>query len=45
MPPGGRRACLGLAVTDHAGHKEVGVVERRSERMAQRVAELAALVD
>ena len=38
-------ARLGLAVTDDTGHDEVGVVEGGSERMRERVAELATLVD
>ena len=36
---------LGLAVADHAGDEQVGVVERRAEGVDERVAELAALVD
>jgi hypothetical protein len=36
---------LRLAVADDAGDDEIRVVEHRAERMAQRVAELAALVD
>ena len=36
---------LRLTVTDHAGHDEAGIVQRRAERVRQRVTELAALVD
>ena len=45
VPARGQRPGLRLAVADDAGHDEVGVVERRAERVGQRVAELAALVD
>ena len=45
MPRGGERPGLRLAVADHAGDDEVGVVERRAVGMRQAVAELAALVD
>ena len=38
-------AGLGLAVADHAGDEQVRVVERGAERVHERVAELAALVD
>ena len=41
MPRARRRPGLRLAVTDDAGHDQVGVVERRAERGRQRVAELA----
>src|SRR5712691_8381759 len=34
-----------LAIADHAGDDEIGIVERRPERMAERIAQLAALVD
>ncbi len=45
-PPRTReRAGLGLAVADHAGHGQVGVVERRAGRVDEGVPELAALVD
>ena len=36
---------LGLAVTDDAGHDEIGVVERGAMGVREGVAELAALVD
>ena len=29
----------------HAGHDEIGIVEHRAERMAERIAQLTALVD
>jgi hypothetical protein len=45
VPAGRERAGLGLAVTDDARDHEAGVVERRAERMGQRVAELTAFVD
>src|SRR3546814_19682466 len=45
VPGGGQRTGLRLAVTDDAGDHDVRVVERRSEGVGQRVAELSALVD
>ena len=45
VPARGERAGLGLAVADDRAHDEVRVVERGAVRVAQRVAELAALVD
>src|SRR3546814_18566162 len=45
VPGGGKRTGLRLAVTDDAGDHDVRVVERRSEDVGQRVAELSALVD
>ena len=45
MPARRERPGLGLAVADHAGDQEVGVVERRAKGVRERVAELAALVD
>ena len=45
MPARRERAGLGLAVADHAQREQVRVVEHRSIRVQQRVAELAALVD
>src|SRR5206468_12289539 len=45
VPAGRQRPGLGLAVTDDAEHDEIRVVERRTERMDQRVAQLATLVD
>ena len=45
MPARRERPGLGLAVADDAGDEEIGVVERRPERVRQRIAELAALVD
>ena len=45
VPARGERPGLGLAVADHAGHDQVGVVERGAVGVRQRVAELAALVD
>jgi hypothetical protein len=45
LPTRGQRAGLGLAVTDDAGHDEIGVVERGAMGVREGVAELAALVD
>ena len=45
LPGGGQRAGLGLAVADHAGDDQAGIVERGPERVAERVPQLAALVD
>ena len=45
MPRGRQRPRFRLAVADHARHGQRGIVEYRAERMAQRVAELAALVN
>ena len=45
LPGGGQRAGLGLAVADDAGDDQAGIVERGAERVAERVPQLAALVD
>ena len=45
VPARRERAGLRLAVADDAGDHEVGVVERSAERVRERIAELAALVD
>ena len=45
MPARGQRAGLGLAIADHAGDDQIGIVESRAEGMRKRIAELAALVD
>ena len=45
LPGGGQRPGLGLAVADDAGDDQAGIVERGPERVAEGVAELAALVD
>jgi hypothetical protein len=45
VPARRQRPGLRLAVADHAADEQVRVVERRSVRMDDRVAELAALVD
>ena len=45
VPAVGERAGLGLAVADHAGDDQVGIVEGRAVGVRQRVAELAAFVD
>ena len=45
LPSGRQRTGLGLAVADDARDDQAGVVERRAEGVAERVAELAAFVD
>ena len=45
VPSGGRRPGLCLTVAHHTGDHQVGIVECGPEGMAQRVAELTALVD
>ena len=45
MPARRERPGLGFAVADDAGDEQVWVVERCAERVRERVAELAALVD
>ena len=45
VPARGERPRLRLTVADDARDEQVGVVERRAERVHERVAELAALVD
>ena len=45
MPRRGQRSGLRLAVADDAGDDEIGIVEHRAERVAERIAQLAALVD
>ena len=45
VPAGGERAGLGLAVADHAGGDQVGVVEHRPVGVREGVAELAPFVD
>ena len=45
VPARGQRAGLELAVADHRGHDEVGVVHRGAVGVREHVAELAALVD
>ena len=45
MPRGGQRPGLRLAIADDAGDDQVGIVERRAECVAERIAEFAALVD
>ena len=45
VPAGRERARLCLAVADHAGDEQIRVVERRAVGMAERIAELSALVD
>lgn len=44
-PAAGQRPGLRLTVADHAGHQQVRVVERGAVGVAQRVPQLAALVD
>ena len=45
MPGRGQRPGLRLAVADDAGDDQIGIVEHRPERMAERIAQFAALVD
>jgi hypothetical protein len=45
VPARRERPRLRLAVTDDARDQQVGIVERRAERVRERVAELAAFVD
>ena len=45
VPAGRERSGLGLAVADHAGDEQVGIVEGGAVGVGERVAELAALVD
>ena len=45
MPCGGQRAGLGFAVADDAGDDQVRIVERGPEGMADRIAQLAPLMN
>ena len=45
VPSGGQRAGLRLAVADHAGDDQIGVVERGAVGMRQGVAQLAAFMN
>src|SRR4030042_927658 len=45
MPRRGQRPGFRLAVADDAGDYEIGIIEDRTERMAERIAQLTALVD
>lgn len=45
MPGGRQQPGLRLAVTDHAGDQQAGVVQRRAVGVRERVSELAAFVD
>ena len=45
MPRRGQRSGLRLAIADDASDDEIGIVEHRPERMAERVAQFSALVD
>src|ERR1019366_252442 len=45
MPRRGERSGFRLAVADHARDDETGIVERRPKRVAQRITQLAALVN
>src|SRR5208283_32754 len=45
MPGRGQRPGFRLAIAHDAGDDETGIVEHRPERMAERIAQLAALVD
>ncbi len=45
LPGGGHRARLGLAVAHHAGDDQLGIIQHRSQRVGEAVAQLAAFVD
>ena len=45
LPSALERPSFRLAVADHARDDQLGIIERRAERMHQRVAQLAAFVD
>src|ERR1700687_3562078 len=45
MPRGSQRSGFRLTIADDAGDDEIGIVEHRSERVTERIAQLAALVD
>ncbi len=45
MPGRGQRAGFRLAVADHTGDHEIWIVQHRAERVAERIAQLAALMD
>jgi hypothetical protein len=45
MPGSGEGTRFRLAIADDAGDDEIGIVERCSEGMTERVAQLAALMD
>ena len=45
VPGGGQRSGFRLAVSDDAGDDEIRIIEHCSERMAEGIAQLAALVD
>ena len=44
MPGRGQRSGLRLAIADHAGDDEPGVVEHRTKGMAQRITKLTAFM-
>ena len=41
----GQRPGFRLAITNHAGDNELGIVEHRTESVTQRIAKLTALVN
>jgi hypothetical protein len=45
MPGRGQRAGLCLAIADHASRDQLGVVEHRTKRVAQGIAQLATFMD
>ncbi len=45
MPRRGQRCGLRLAIADDAGDDEIGIVEHSPERMTERIAQFAALMD
>ena len=45
VPRGRKRSCLRLAVADHAGGDQIGIVRHRAKGVGEGVAQLAALVN
>src|SRR5450759_3321829 len=45
MPRGCQRSCLCLAVADDAGDDKIWIIEHCPERMTERIAQFAALMD
>src|SRR4051812_34647359 len=45
VPRSGQRTSLSLAVANHTGHKEVGIVKRRAISVGKRIAEFSPFID
>lgn len=45
MPSGSKQASFGFSVANHAGDEKTGVIENRSEGMAQGITKFATLVN